>query len=53
MAKYFCNLGAYYIIEITTVLYNTNIVSKDQERNIFYINNYIKYNQFNQLYMLN
>lgn len=35
------------------ILYSTYIISKDQDKFQFYINNYINLNQFNQLYDLN
>ncbi len=50
MAEYSRNLGAYCIIEIFSILRNAHIVSKDQEKIVFYVNNYIDWDQFNQLY---
>ena len=44
------NLGAYCIIEVSSVLCNAHDVSRDQDKMVFYINNYIDWNQFNQLY---
>ena len=44
------NLGAHCIIEVSLVLRNTHVVPRDQDRMIFYINNQIDWNQFNQLY---
>lgn len=34
-------LGAYCIIKISFVLHSADIVPKDQEKTVFYINNYI------------
>ena len=53
IAKNFCNLGAYRIIQTSSVLYNAHVVLKDQNKFGFYINNYIYWDQFNQLYDLN
>ena len=36
-----CNLGAYCIIEVSLVLRSAHIAPKDQDRMVFYINNYI------------
>ena len=44
------NLGAHRIIEISSVLRSTHIVSGDQDKFVFYINNHIDWDQFNQLY---
>ncbi len=44
------NLGAYWIIEISLVLHNAHIVPRDQDKVVFYVNNYIDWDQFNQLY---
>lgn len=49
-AKNSYNLGVYRIIEILLVLYSTYIIPRDQARVMFDINNYIDWNQFNQLY---
>lgn len=49
-AKYSYNLGIYQILKILTILYNANIVTRDQNRNVFYVNNYIDWDKFNQLY---
>ena len=46
------NLGAHWIIEILLVLYNTHVVPRDQDKFLFYINNYIDWDQFNELYDL-
>lgn len=35
------NLDAYQIIKISLVLYNNYIILKDQEKFVFYINNFI------------
>lgn len=44
------NLGAYRMIKILSVLNNAYIVSKDQNKFVFYINNNIDWDHFNQLY---
>lgn len=41
MAKNLFKLNAYQIIKILLVLYNTYKVLKNQDKLIFYINNYI------------
>ncbi len=51
-AKHPRNLGAYRIIEISSILHSTHIVLRNQERIIFYVNNYIDQDEFNQLYVL-
>ena len=38
------------MIEILTVLHSVYIVPRDQNKNVFFVNNYIYYDQFNQLY---
>ena len=48
--EYFCNLGAYQIIKISSVLFSAHVVPKDQNKFVFYVNNYIDWNKFNQLY---
>lgn len=35
------NLGTYRIIKIPSVLYSAYVVSRDQDKFVFYINNYI------------
>ena len=35
------NLSAHWIIEISLVLYSTYMVSKNQDKFVFYVNNYI------------
>ena len=40
-AKNPCNLNANQIIEISLVLRNTHIILRDQDKFVFYINNYI------------
>ena len=37
------------MIEILSVLRSVHIVSKDQNKFVFYVNNYINWDQFNQL----
>ena len=44
------NLGAHRIIEVSSVLHGAHIVPRDQDRMIFYVNNYIDRDLFNQLY---
>ena len=44
------NFSAHWIIEILLVLHNAHMVLRDQNKFVFYINNYIDRNQFNQLY---
>ncbi len=51
-AEHLRNLGAHYIVEISSILCSTHVVPRDQERIVFYINNYIDWNQFNKLYVL-
>ena len=46
------NLGAHWIIKISLVLHNAHMIPKDQDKFVFYINNYIDWDQFNQLYDL-
>lgn len=45
-----CNLGVYWIIEISLVLYRAHLILRDQDKFIFYVNNYINEDQFNNLY---
>ena len=49
-AKNLYNVGAHQIIEISSILYSAHIFPKDQDKFVFYINNYIHWDQFNQLY---
>ena len=44
------NLGAHWIIEISSILCDTHMVSRDQDKFVFYVKNYINWDQFNQLY---
>ncbi len=44
------NLGIYRIIKISLVLCSAYVVSRDQDKVMFYVNNYIDWDQFNQLY---
>lgn len=41
IAENFCNLGTYQIIEISLFLCSVYVVPKDQDKFLFYINNYI------------
>lgn len=50
MAENLYNLDIYYIIEISWILYSIYVIPKDQDRFVFYVNNYINWDQFNQLY---
>lgn len=52
-AKHPRNLGAHHIVEISSILHNIHVVFRDQEKIVFYINNYIDWNKFNQLYAPN
>lgn len=44
------NLSAYWFFKISRVSYNAHIEPKDTYNNIFYNNNYIDLDKFNQLY---
>ncbi len=44
------NLSAHRIIEIFSVLHRAQVVPRDQDKVVFYVNNYIDWDQFNQLY---
>ena len=44
------NLSARQIIEISLVLRNAHMIPRDQDKVVFYVNNYINWDQFNQLY---
>ena len=48
----FYNFDAHWIIEILSVLQSAYVVPRDQDKVVFYINNYINWDQFNQLYDL-
>ena len=50
ITKNLYNLGIYRIIKILLVLCSTHIRSKDQNKFMVYVNNYINWDQFNQLY---
>ncbi len=50
IAENSCNLGAHRIIEISSILCSAHVVPKDQDKVVFYVNNYIDWDQFNQLY---
>lgn len=39
--KYYHNFGIYCIVKISLILHSAYVVSKNQERIMFYINNYI------------
>ena len=38
------------MIEILLVLYNAYLIPKNQNKFVFYVNNYIDWDQFNKLY---
>lgn len=48
----FCNLGGDQVIKISSILQTAYVVSRDQEKVVLHINNYIYWYQFNQLYDL-
>ncbi len=50
IAKYPRNLDAHRIVEISSILRGAHVVPRDQERIVFYVNNNIDWDQFNQLY---
>ena len=52
ITKNFCNFDTHQIMKISLILCSTHIVFKDQNKLVFYINNYINWDQFNQLYNL-
>lgn len=43
----FYSFDIYKIIKIFTVLYNIYVIFKNKNKVVFYINNYINWNQFN------
>ncbi len=50
ITKNLCNLSTHRIIEISLVPRSTHMVLKNQDKFVFYINNFIDWDQFNQLY---
>ena len=44
------NFSAYWIIEISLVLCNAHMISRDQDKTVFSVNNYIDWDWLNQLY---
>ena len=52
IAKNPCNSGACWIMEISLILRSPHMVSKNQNKVVFYINNYIDWDQFNKFYDL-
>ena len=44
------NLDAHWIMKISLVLHSAYMVAKDQDKCVFYVNNYINWDYFNQLY---
>lgn len=45
-----CIFGLCCVIEISLVLHSKYVMAKNKEKTVFYINTYINWNQFNQLY---
>ncbi len=41
------NLSAHCIIEISLVLHSAHVVPRNQDRMVFYVNNYINKDEFN------
>ncbi len=41
MDKHLRNLGAHCIIEISSILHSAHVLCRDQEKIVFYVNNYI------------
>ncbi len=48
-----CNLDIHWIIEKSMVLCSAHVVLRVENKFVFYINNYINWDRFNQLYNLN
>ncbi len=44
------NLDAHRIIKISSILHSAHIVLRNQNKFVFYVNNYIDLDQFNKLY---
>ena len=44
------NLGSQRFYKISNILQSAHVVQRDTEGNTFYLNNYINWDQFNQLY---
>ena len=51
-AKNPCNLGAYWIIEISLSPPSAYLISRDQDKFVFYVNKYINWDQFSKFYNL-
>ena len=49
-AKNLLNLGSQQFYKISEVLQSAHVVSRNTKNNTFYLNNYINWDQFNQLY---
>ncbi len=47
IAKNLGNLGAHRIIGISSILRSAHVVPRDQDKVVFYVNNYIDWDQFN------
>ena len=48
--KYLSNLGVYLIIQISLILHSVYVIFRYPDKFVFYINNYIDWEQFNQFY---
>ena len=46
------NLGTHQMIKISSILRSTHMVFRDQDKFVFYVNHYIDWDQFKQLYDL-
>lgn len=46
------NINTHLVIEILSVLHSAYMIFRDQDKIGFYINNYMNWNQLNQLYNL-
>ena len=44
------NLGTHWMVEISSVLHSAYLLPRNQDRFVFYVNNYINWDEFNQLY---
>lgn len=42
-AENYRNFGAYWIIKILLILYNTHMILRDQDKFVFYVYNYINW----------
>lgn len=46
------NLSTHCIVEISLIMHSIHVILRNQGKIIFYVNNYIDWSQFNQLYTL-